>query len=412
MHRLPNLRAESRARLFNHFERASENVVSANHLDAQALDHVGEYAVNLLRLAAGQPRDFGSITHDAGDALLGILQDAVRTGEDRIHFRLQLQSDARERPDGRAKLEKHRQQNRHLNHDGDGEMCIRDRDIGEERIRDMDSTGVARQILSLTNPGVQIFDAATGAALAISCNDQLAEAIRKHPDRFSGLAAIAPQNPAAAAKELERGVRKLGLKGAIVNSNTHGEYLDDPKFWDIFAAAESLNVPIYLHPSTPSARMYAPFAEWGLEGAIYGFAVETSLHLLRIILSGVFDRFPKLRVVVGHLGEGLPYWFFRLDFFHRANVASARYPNVKALKKKPSDYLKENVWVTTSGMAWEPPILYCQKVLGMDRVLYAMDYPYQFVPEEVNVTDNLPISAADKKKLYQSNAEKVFDLRS
>jgi 2,3-dihydroxybenzoate decarboxylase len=291
-------------------------------------------------------------------------------------------------------------------------IASRLQDIGEQRIRDMDSTGIARQILSLTNPGVQIFDAATGAALAISCNDQLAEAIGKHPDRFSGLAAIAPQNPAAAAKELDRGVRKLGLKGAIINSHTHGEYLDDPKFWDIFAAAESLDVPIYLHPSTPSARMYAPFAEWGLEGAIYGFAIETSLHLLRIILSGVFDRFPKLRMVVGHLGEGLPYWFFRIDFFHRANVASSRYPNVRKLDRKPSDYIRENVWVTTSGMAWEPPILYCQKVLGMDRVLYAMDYPYQFVPAEVKVTDHLPISAVHKKKLYQSNAERVFDLRS
>jgi 5-carboxyvanillate decarboxylase len=291
-------------------------------------------------------------------------------------------------------------------------IASRLQDIGEQRIRDMDSAGIARQILSLTNPGVQIFDAATGAALAISCNDQLAEAIGKHPDRFSGLAAIAPQNPAAAAKELDRGVRKLGLKGAIINSHTHGEYLDDPKFWDIFAAAESLDVPIYLHPSTPSARMYAPFAEWGLEGAIYGFAIETSLHLLRIILSGVFDRFPKLRLVVGHLGEGLPYWFFRIDFFHRANVASSRYPNVRKLDRKPSDYVRENVWVTTSGMAWEPPILYCQRVLGVDRVLYAMDYPYQFVPAEVKVTDNLPTSAAHKKMLYQSNAERVFDLGS
>ena len=283
-------------------------------------------------------------------------------------------------------------------------------DIGEGRIRDMDATGIARQILSLTNPGVQIFDAATGAALAISLNDQLAEAIRKYPARFSGLAAIAPQNPAAAAKELERGVRKLGLKGAIINSHTHGEYLDDTKFWDIFAAAESLDVPIYLHPSTPSARMYGPFADRGLEGAIYGFAVETSLHLLRIILAGVFDRFPRLRMVVGHLGEGLPYWFFRIDFFHRANVATNRYANVKKLAKKPSDYLRENVWVTTSGMAWEPPILYCQRLLGVDRVLYAMDYPYQFVPEEVKVTDNLPIGNADKKKLYQTNAERVFKL--
>jgi 5-carboxyvanillate decarboxylase len=289
-------------------------------------------------------------------------------------------------------------------------IAVRLQDLGEQRIRDMDATGIARQVLSLTNPGVQIFDADTGTALAAAFNDQLAEAIQKRPDRFSGLAAIAPQNPGAAAKELERGVRKLGLKGAIINSHTQGQYLDDPKFWDIFAAAESLDVPIYLHPSTPSSRMYAPFAEWGLEGAIYGFAIETSLHLLRIIFSGVFDRFPRLRLVVGHLGEGLPYWFFRIDFFHAANVASGRYANVKKLTKKPSEYIKDSVWVTTSGMAWEPPILYCQKVLGGDRVLYAMDYPYQFVPAEVRVTDDLPISDADKKKLYQSNAEAVFRL--
>jgi len=285
-------------------------------------------------------------------------------------------------------------------------------EVGEARLRDMDDTGIAMQILSLTNPGVQIFDADTGTALATYCNDYLAEAIRKHPDRFSGLAAIAPQNPAGAAKELERGIRELGLKGAIINSHTHGEYLDDQKFWDIFEAAQALDVPIYIHPSTPIPRMYAPFAEWGLEGAIYGFAVETSLHLLRIILSGVFDRFPKLRIVAGHLGEGLPYWLARFDFFHRANVASARYPNVKKLNKQVSDYVKENIWVTTSGMNWEPPILYCQKLLGVDRVLYAMDYPYQFVPEEVVLVDNLPISDSDKKKLYQSNAENLFRLHS
>jgi 5-carboxyvanillate decarboxylase len=283
-------------------------------------------------------------------------------------------------------------------------------DLGEQRIHDMDATGIAHQILSLTNPGVQIFDAETGTALAATFNDQLAEVIRKRPDRFSGLAATAPQNPAGAAKELERGVRKLGLKGAIINSHTQGEYLDDPKFWDIFAAAESLDVPIYLHPNTPSARMYQPFAEWGLEGAIYGFAVETSVHLLRIIFAGVFDRFPRLRLVVGHLGEGLPYWLFRIDFFHAANVASGRYAKVKKLRKKPSEYIRDSIWVTTSGMAWAPPILYCQKVLGVDRVLYAMDYPYQFVPDEVHVTDELPISDADKKKLYQSNAEDVFKL--
>ncbi len=283
-------------------------------------------------------------------------------------------------------------------------------DIGERRIRDMDQTGIAKQILSLTSPGVQVFDAPTAVPLATSFNDQLAEAIRKHPDRFAGLAAIAPQDPQAAAKELERAVKSLHLKGAIVNSHTRGEYLDEPKFWEIFEAAESLGVPIYLHPTTPSPRMVGPFLDRGLDGAVFGFAVETSLHILRIVFSGVFDRFPKLRMVAGHLGEGLPYWFFRIDFMHQRLTSNNRYGNVPKLQKKPSEYLKENFYVTTSGMAWQPPILYAQSVLGVDRVLYAMDYPYQFVPDEVKVTDDVPISDADKKKLYQTNAEKVFAL--
>ncbi len=291
-------------------------------------------------------------------------------------------------------------------------LAERIQDIGERRLRDMDDTGIAMQILSLTAPGVQVFDAPEATALARSFNDQLAEAIRKHPDRFSGLAAIAPQDPAGAAKELERGVRQLGLKGAIVNSHTRGEYLDDPKFWAIFEAAEALNVPVYIHPTTPPKSMIGPFIERGLDGAIFGFAVETGLHLLRIIVAGVFDRFPKLRIVSGHLGEGLPYWLFRIDFMHAAMVKANRYASVQKLQKKPSDYIKENMYVTTSGMAWEPPILYAQSVLGVDRVLYAMDYPYQFVPEEVKVTDDLPISNADKKKLYQTNAEQVFSLRA
>jgi 2,3-dihydroxybenzoate decarboxylase len=283
-------------------------------------------------------------------------------------------------------------------------------DLGERRIRDMDATGIAKQILSLTSPGVQVFDAPTAVSLATSFNDQLAEAIRKHPDRFAGLAAIAPQDPSAAAKELQRAVKSLHLKGAIVNSHTRGEYLDEPKFWEIFEAAESLGVPIYLHPNTPSPRMVGPFLDRGLDGAVFGFAVETSLHILRIVFSGVFDRFPKLRMVAGHLGEGLPYWLFRIDFMHQRLTSNNRYANVPKLQKRPSDYLKENFCVTTSGMAWQPPILYAQSVLGVDRVLYAMDYPYQFVPDEVKVTDDLPISDADKKKLYQTNAERVFAL--
>jgi 5-carboxyvanillate decarboxylase len=283
-------------------------------------------------------------------------------------------------------------------------------DLGELRLRDMDETGIAKQILSLTSPGVQVFEAPEAVALARTSNDFMAEAIRKYPTRFAGLAAIAPQDPAAAAKELERGVKSLGLKGAIINSHTRGEYLDDQKFWSIFEAAEASHVPVYLHPNTPSPAMLGPFLERGLDGAIFGFAVETGLHILRIIVSGVFDRFPGLKIVLGHLGEGLPYWLFRIDFMHARMVAANRYASVRKLQRKPSEYVKENLYVTTSGMAWEPPILYAQSVLGVDRVMYAMDYPYQFVPEEVMVTDNLPISAADKQKLYQSNAERVFAL--
>ncbi len=283
-------------------------------------------------------------------------------------------------------------------------------DLGEGRLGDMDATGIARQIVSLTAPGVQVFDAPTGTSLAASSNDQLAEAVRRHPERFAGLAAIAPQDPGAAAKELERGVRKLGLKGAIINSHTLGAYLDEPRFWEIFAAAEALGVPIYLHPNTPSRGLVGPLLERGLEGAIYGFGVETGMHLLAIVTSGVFDRFPQLRIVVGHLGAALPFWLFRLDYMHRASVQAQRYAFMKPLKKKVSDYLRENVYVTTSGMAWQPAILFCQSVLGMDRVLYAMDYPYQFVADEVTTSDNLPIATDDKKKFFQLNAEAVFAL--
>lgn len=289
-------------------------------------------------------------------------------------------------------------------------LVARLQDLGEGRIADMDAAGIARQIVALTAPGVQVFDAPEAVALATLCNDRLAQAVRKHPERLAGLAAIAPQDPRAAARELERGVRSLGLKGAIVNSHTRGKYLDEPHCWEIFESAEALGVPIYLHPNTPSPAMIAPFLDRGLDGAIYGFAVETGLHVLRIIVSGALDRFPRLRFVLGHLGEGLPYWLFRIDHMHRNLVQANRYQGAKPLERKPSEYLKENFYYTTSGMHWEPVLLFAHSVLGADRVLYAMDYPYQYVPEEVRVTDNLPLSSADKKKLYQLNAEKVFSL--
>ncbi|HEX4928796.1 MAG TPA: amidohydrolase family protein [Burkholderiales bacterium] len=282
--------------------------------------------------------------------------------------------------------------------------------LGERRLADMDGSGIAKQLVFLTSPGVQVFDPATASALARETNDQLSDAVKKRPDRYAGLASIAPHDATNAVKEMERAVRTLGLKGAVVNSHTQGRYLDEPEFWPLFEAAQALDVPIYIHPNTPPPAMIAPFLPRGLDGAIYGFAVETGLHLLRIIVGGVFDRFPKLKIAVGHLGEGLPFWLFRLDFMHRSMVVSKRYPGAQPLARKPSDYLKENVWVTTSGMQWAPAIQFTQQVLGFDRVLYAMDYPYQFVPEEVKVTDELPITDQQRKLLYQANAEQLFKL--
>lgn len=290
------------------------------------------------------------------------------------------------------------------------DLFDRVQNMGARRLSDMDATGIDMQLLLLTAPGVQVFDAATATALAISTNDQLAEMIRQHPTRFAGLAAVAPQAPQAAAKELERCVNHLGLKGAVINSHTQGEYLDDEKFWDIFAAAEALDVPIYIHPNTPSPQMIEPFLSRCLDAAIYGFAAETGLHVLRLIVSGVFDRFPKLKVVLGHLGEGLPFWLYRIDFMHAGIVRSNRSEGVKALKKKPSDYLRENFYYTTSGMPWEPSISLVQKLMGHDRVMYAMDYPYQFLMEEVTAMDNLPLSDAHKKMFFQTNAESLFKL--
>jgi 2,3-dihydroxybenzoate decarboxylase len=284
-------------------------------------------------------------------------------------------------------------------------------DLGEMRLRHMDEAGIDRQIIALTSPGVQVMDTQTAVSFAKVANDELAAAVRKHPTRFSGMVAVAPQDPAAAAKEIERGITQLGLTGVIINSHTKGEYLSDPKFWEIFEAAEANNTPIYLHPNTPPANMIQPFLEAGLDGAIYGFAVETGLHALRIITAGVFDRFPKLQMVLGHMGEALPFWSYRLDYMHAATVRSKRYAVMQPLKKKPSDYLRENFHITCSGMASERAIKFTQDVMGKDRVMYAMDYPYQHAIDEVLTLDSMDMSFEDKKNFFQCNAEKAFNLK-
>lgn len=283
-------------------------------------------------------------------------------------------------------------------------------DLGEGRIADMDRAGIDMQLLSITAPGVQMLERAEAVTLARTFNDDLAAHIAPQPDRFAALATIAPQDPAEAAKELDRAVRVLNFRGAIVNSHTNGAYLDDPACWEIFEAAEALDVPVYLHPTSPSKGLIEPLLARGLEGAIYGFAVETGMHVLALIVAGVFDRFPRLKLVVGHLGEALPFWMWRLDFMHRGGLASGRYASWAPLKRKPSEYLRENVYVTTSGMPTPPVIEFCQRQLGMDRVMYAMDYPYQSDPAEVLETEQLACTDDELGLLFEGNARKVFKL--
>ncbi len=283
-------------------------------------------------------------------------------------------------------------------------------DLGPQRIADMDAAGIDHQIIALTAPGVQVFEPAEASALAIDANDQLGEACRKYPDRYTGMVAIAPHDPANAVKEMERGVKKLGFKAVIVNSHIQGHYLDEPQFAPVLEAAEALDVPIYLHPQTPPPAMIQPFLDAGLDGAVFGFGVETGLHMLRIITGGVFDRFPKLQFIIGHAGEALPFWLYRLDYMHTATVRSQRYPFMKPLKHPVSHYLRNNVYITNSGVAWQPAIEFCQKVIGVDRVLYAMDYPYQYLADEVGFCDAMTIPDADKKAFYEGNARRVFKL--
>lgn len=278
------------------------------------------------------------------------------------------------------------------------------------RIEEMDRFGVDMHLLGITGPGVQAFDAGLGCELAVIANNTLAAAITRHPTRFAGLAAVAPQDPDAAAREIDRAIGQLKLGGVIINSHTHGEYLDDPKFWPIFEAAVAHDVAIYLHPTFPAESMMEPYSHYGMMGALWGFGADTSLHAVRMIMGGVFDAFPGLKIVLGHLGEALPFWLARLD---------NRYQNIlrrggleplgmKKLDRLPSEYFATNFWMTTSGMMTNPPLQFCLDMFGPERVLFAIDYPYEQTAEAVPFINAAPLDAETMRLVTHANAEKLF----
>jgi 2,3-dihydroxybenzoate decarboxylase len=244
--------------------------------------------------------------------------------------------------------------------------------------------------------------------LATLANDRMMETVRTFPGRFGALATVAPQDPAATAKELDRAITQLGMNGAIINSHTNGEYLDDPKFWPIFEAAEALDAPIYIHPREPSPGLEQPL--W-MPGFIvgWGYAVETGTHALRLINAGVFDRFPRLQIVLGHMGEGLPFFYDRLN--NRFRFETAFSPRKVKLQKPPADYLKSNFYITTSGMNHWAPLATTIATLGLDRVLYAVDYPMENQAEEVEAMRKFPMSAEDRRNFCETNARRVFKLK-
>ena len=290
-----------------------------------------------------------------------------------------------------------------------GPLSHRLLDLDEERLRIMDEAGIAMHLLSLTSTGVQALDTERAVSLARLANDRLAAAIARHPHRYAGLASIAPQDPARAVKELERAIKELKLNGVIINSHTRGEYLDEEKYWPILEAAEALEAPIYIHPRSPSPAMAQPYRKYHLEHAIWGYAVETGLHGVRLIMSGVFDRYPKLKIVLGHMGENIPYSLYRMDWMHsRAPVAMDR----PKLRLRPSDYFKQNFMITTSGVNWHAPLKFCIEVLGADNIMWAVDYPYQETHEAVRYMNEAPISEADRHKIFHGNAERVFRIRA
>ena len=278
------------------------------------------------------------------------------------------------------------------------------------RIAEMDAQGIDMHLLSITGPGVQAFDASLGTELAIVANDTLARAIAKRPDRYAGLGAVAPQDPQAAAREVKRVMGELGLGGIIINSHTHGEFLDDPKFWPIFEAAVACDAPIYLHPTFPAPSMIKPYSDYGMMGAMWGFGAETSLHVVRMIMGGVFDAFPTLKVVLGHLGEGLGFWLGRLDnrYQNVARRGGLEMLGMKKLSRLPSEYFMTNFHITTSGMMTNPPLEFCLAMFGEDRIMFAVDYPYEQTAEAVSFIRAAPLSPEAMDKITHRNAEKLF----
>ena len=286
---------------------------------------------------------------------------------------------------------------------------IRDRllDLGEGRLRAMDEGGIDVQVLSHGAPATQKLKGGTAVAMAREVNDRLAGVIAASPARFRGFAALPTDEPAAAADELDRCVSELGFKGAMVHGLTNGAFLDGKRFWPIFERAAALGVPLYMHPSVPHEDViqayYADYIEAfpGLLTAGWGFTVETATQGIRLVLSGVFDAHPDLRIVLGHLGEGLPFLLWRID-----QALSRTETPLESFRET----FREHFYITTSGNFSDPALLCSAMEMGTDRILFSVDYPFVANKDGTDWMERIPFSTEDRKKILHGNAERLLGL--
>jgi 2,3-dihydroxybenzoate decarboxylase len=295
-----------------------------------------------------------------------------------------------------------------------GELKSRLLDLPEQRLRRMDQAGIEFSILSLNAPAVQIIcDPREAAAVAARANEALAEAVAKRPHRLAGLGALPMQDPEAAARELRRCVEEFGFKGALVNgfSNTPDGlgclYYDQPQYAGFWREAAALGVPLYLHPREPleSQRMIYEGHPW-LLGPVWAFGQETAVHALRLMASGLFDRHPELTIILGHLGEGLPFSLWRAE--HRIRKFSRGCPALRPL----GEYFRNNFYITTAGNCRTQALLTTMLEVGSDRILFSTDYPFEEMQEAAEWIETASISETDRLKIARTNAAKLFNLAS
>ncbi len=279
-------------------------------------------------------------------------------------------------------------------------------DLTELRLADMDEHGVDVQVLSLTSPGLEVIpEPAAAVAAARKVNDHLASIVGRFPDRFAGFATLPLQDPAAAVTELRRAVEELGLVGVLINDHVLGHYLDEPQFRPVWAELERLGVTLYIHPAIVPADHWRVFDGYpALSGPSWGWTAAVGAHALRLIYGGVFDEFPGATVMLGHMGELLPFQMARLDSRYQQADPKHRPAQV------PSHYLLNNIYVTTSGVFSHAALLGATAAVGVDRVLFAIDYPYESSAEAVSFLRSAPYAPADLDRLAHGNATRILRL--